>query len=161
MIDRTKVRIDRDDNQDSGSDGTQDVEPLNDRQLKAVAALLDGCTHADAARAAGAHRVTVTNWTRSDPEFMAELARRRRELLDASVARVSDLAGLALRIVEESLDTDGDPRLAMEVLKLVLPRDDLDARRRQLDARPEDVRDVRDGLEGSESNREMNRLLMF
>ncbi len=142
-----------DDNQDSG-DNPKDTETLSGAQIQAVAALLDGSTHAAAALAAGVHRVTVTRWTRSDPEFMAELTRRRREFLDASVAQVSTLAGTALRIVEESLDADGDPRLAMEVLKLVLPRDDLDAHRRALAARSDDAQGVRDSMARSERDRE-------
>ena len=53
---------------------------LSEKQLRALDVLANGGTHADAAEAAGVHRVTVTKWCNSHPAFKADRNRRRSEM---------------------------------------------------------------------------------
>ena len=56
------------------------LREVSDRQVLAIDTLVAGGTHQEAAAAAGVHRVTVSNWARRHPGFMAEVNRRRGEL---------------------------------------------------------------------------------
>ena len=62
--------------------GSESLHCLTDRQLLALDALLAGATQAEAAEAAGAHRVTVTKWASRHPAFVAELKRAGRYQTD-------------------------------------------------------------------------------
>ena len=83
---------------------TPDAERLyrvDERQLRALEVLATGGSHADAAQAAGVHRVTVTRWANSHPGFQAERNRRREEL--SSV--LADKAGqIDVAVLDKLLD---------------------------------------------------------
>src|SRR5579863_8429925 len=53
-----------------------DRNNLTDRQELALAALMAGATHTEAAAAASVHRVTVTKWANEDAELSATAAAR-------------------------------------------------------------------------------------
>ena len=84
---------------------TRSYNPLHqptDKQRIAIDTLITGGTHAEAAEAAGVHRVTVSNWATKVPGFKAELNRRRAELLSGTSDRIRELDSQALAIVAAS-----------------------------------------------------------
>jgi hypothetical protein len=74
------------------------LREVSDRQVLAIDALVAGGTHQEAAAAAGVHRVTVSNWARRHPGFMAEVNRRRGELRAQRTARLRELDEAALEL---------------------------------------------------------------
>ncbi len=74
--------------------------------------LLSGGTHAEAAHAAGVHRVTVTRWTNHHPAVVAELNRARTEALMRQRVAASRLTEKAIAVIDEALD-DGDRAVAL------------------------------------------------
>ena len=91
-------------------------EELTPTQLTALEALAAGSTVATAAVTAGVNRVTLHRWLRDDFSFQAALNRARRDLREATMARLLKLGESAAGTVEEAV-TQGDVRVAMAVLK--------------------------------------------
>jgi hypothetical protein len=80
------------------------------QQERAIEVLVAGGTHGRAAEAAGCHRVTVTRWANYDPDFIAEINRRRAEVwtevadqLQRAVRRSVEVVVAALEGPEPSL----------------------------------------------------------
>jgi transposase len=100
------------------------LREVSDRQVLAIDALVAGGTHQEAAAAAGVHRVTVSNWARRHPGFMAEVNRRRGELRAQRTARLRELDEAALELDAAALRTvaaqveAGDPDAAMKWLRV-------------------------------------------
>ena len=84
---------------------------LTPAQIRAIDALMAGLGYETAAESAGVHRVTVSRWANHHPAFIAEMNRRRRELLAESADRIRRLDNLALRSVQERIE-NGDPGAA-------------------------------------------------
>ena len=84
---------------------------LTPAQIRAIDALMAGLGYEKAAESAGVHRVTVSRWANHHPAFIAEMNRRRRELLAESADRIRRLDNLALRSVQERIE-NGDPGAA-------------------------------------------------
>lgn len=99
------------------TDGTRQ---LNSVQERALELLLSGKTVTDTAKEVGVSRQTVSTWLNHDPVFKAELNHRRCELWDGVKQRLTQLAVLAVDVLEESLYSS-DPRVrlhaAIHVLK--------------------------------------------
>jgi hypothetical protein len=91
-------------------------EALSAQQDQALEYLLTGSTVTAAAAAAGVDRSTVHRWLRADVRFATQYERRRRELVEATEARLLMLADRAVGVVEQAL-ADGDSRAALSVLK--------------------------------------------
>jgi DNA-binding XRE family transcriptional regulator len=78
-----------------------------------------GCTDGEAADAAGVSRQTVNAWRRHNPEFRAELNRRRSELFSTSQDRIRSLIPRALDAIERELEGGAKaPPAAMQLLRL-------------------------------------------
>ena len=95
---------------------------LTDPQRLAIAELLAGATDEQAAKAAGVTRQTVNTWRNHDPEFAAELNRRRSELWEGHTDRLRTLVGAALGVVTDDLqngDQEAKRQAAWAVLKLI------------------------------------------
>ena len=93
-----------------------DAPELTERQLAALDVLAGGGTWDAAMAAAGVRsRSTLAGWVRSEA-WQAEL-RRRRELLAArSVHQALVVFERCWEVITRALDTDPDPRFALEVL---------------------------------------------
>jgi len=90
---------------------------LSIEQLNAIDLLVMGKSDREVAEAVGVHRTTVTGWRLYNPHFQAALNRRRKEVFGAAVDRFRSLLQKALDVVEGALE-EGDPKIAMEVLKM-------------------------------------------
>ena len=108
---------------DELQDATDDYErELTDSQELALAALMTGRTHREAATAAGVHRVTVTNWHNEDPVFAAEHNRRKAELREGVAAQLLNLTQKSLESIAASVETEqaeGGSVIALRVLGLL------------------------------------------
>ncbi len=93
------------------------LRELTNQQLLALETLMAGGTHAEAAEHAGVHRVTVSNWARGHPAFLAEMNRRQLERCEQRVKRLRELDEAALAGVAAQLETN-DPEFALKWLKL-------------------------------------------
>jgi hypothetical protein len=93
----------------------QNETSLSRSQETALRSLLSGETITAAAKAAKVNRSTAHRWLH-DPEFLANLNRRRSELRDAQRDHLARLASSALEVVEEAL-SEGDVRSALTVLR--------------------------------------------
>jgi hypothetical protein len=105
----------------ANADRYQSLLDLSGSQLTALEIIETGGTHAEAANAAGVHRVTVTKWCHHHPAFIAERNRRQIERAER-VAVITDTATIrAIEVVSALIDT-GDAETAMKWLRLVAPR---------------------------------------
>jgi hypothetical protein len=104
----------------NGATGHDQALQLSDRQALALDALIGGATHAEAAKAAGTHRTTVSRWASNDVEFRAELARRRGEQAEVVAERAADLTFEALSVVQEAVKAK-NLAAALGWLRLVAP----------------------------------------
>ena len=103
------------------TDRYQSLLDLSGSQLTALEIIETGGTHAEAANAAGVHRVTVTKWCHHHPAFIAERNRRQIERAER-VAVITDAATIrAIEVVTAAIDT-GDAETAMKWLRLFAPR---------------------------------------
>ena len=98
----------------ANTDRYQSLLDLSGSQLTALEIIETGGTHAEAANAAGVHRVTVTKWCHHHPAFIAERAERVAVITDAATIR-------AIEVVTAAIDT-GDAETAMKWLRLFAPR---------------------------------------
>jgi len=78
---------------------------LSERQLNAVEAIILGSTDSEAAERAGVTRQTVNVWKRHNPDFVAELNRRREAVYSASCDRLRGLVSEALDAIEMELQS--------------------------------------------------------
>jgi hypothetical protein len=92
---------------------------LDDQQEAALAALLAGSTHAEAAVACGRHRVTVTRWANYDPTFIAEWNRRRLELAKSTAERLRSTAVRAAEAVAAAIEAEAKEGRAAVALRLL------------------------------------------
>ncbi len=99
---------------------TKDYKRLHELHVehqRAIDALLEGCTDAEAADHAGVHRVTVTQWRLYHLLFRAELNRRRAEELGTAAETLRGLLPEALETLADQLRIgDRRDRLALDVL---------------------------------------------
>ena len=91
---------------------------LSVEQLNAIDVLVQGRTDQETAETVGVARETVTRWRNDNPHFTAELNRQRRLIWGNSHDRLRALASKAVDTLEVAL-TEGDAKVAMEVLKAV------------------------------------------
>lgn len=82
-------------------------------------ALLAGATDVEAAASAGVRRETVNRWKHSDPHFVAELNRRRREAWEAGAEALRSLLPRTVRALAEALES-GCPATRLRAAGLVL-----------------------------------------
>ena len=90
-------------------------DPLSDRQLLAVDALLAGATHSEAAETAGVHRCTVTGWANHHIRFITELNQRRHQRDQASADLLRKLVHSSLELIETAIN-EGDVKAAIALL---------------------------------------------
>lgn len=83
----------------------EDHNGLDARQLRAIAAMLEGKNIKEAAKAAGVARRTLHAWMQ-DGAFVAELRKQESDLLDNAVRRLLRLQGKAMDALEGILDSD-------------------------------------------------------
>lgn len=79
------------------------IEALSDKQRAAFESLRAGSSFAVAAERAGAGRVTVYRWVKSDPNFRAAYNAWRQEQAESAQARLLGLADKAVDCVENAL----------------------------------------------------------
>jgi len=96
----------------------RDLVELAPAQLIALDLLDSGATHAEAAKACGKDRVTVTRWVSHHPAFIAELNRRKIERVREHERAVAELTRAAVATVGKAV-ADGDVRAAVDWLRLV------------------------------------------
>ena len=90
------------------------LEPV---QTVVLEGLLAGKSITEAAQRAGVNRTTVHRWLRQDYRFQAEMNGARLALRDAALTRIDALAEQALEVLQHSLTTGADARIAIEILK--------------------------------------------
>ena len=91
---------------------------LSVAQLNAVECLVSGMTDGEAAEAVGVTRQTVNVWRNHHPAFIAGLNRRRLEVWGAATDKLRALVPKALGVLDASLTTDPDPRVALRIVQL-------------------------------------------
>ena len=90
---------------------------LSPQQDTVIDALLSGSSVTAAAKKAGVHRCTVHDWLRDDLAFQCSLNERRSELRSAMRIRLVNLAEKAIDVITDAIESGGDARCAMELLK--------------------------------------------
>ncbi|MFO0667428.1 MAG: hypothetical protein U0174_25990 [Polyangiaceae bacterium] len=95
--------------------------PLIDgKQEIAIVSLLAGAKDAEAADKAGVRRETVHRWRNSDPHFVAELARRRRELWEVQEENLVRLLASAITALADGLAPKSPPNVRLRAAEIVL-----------------------------------------
>lgn len=95
---------------------------LTEAQLKAIPLLVEGRPDEEVAAAVGVDPATVRLWRITDPEFIAELNRARKEEWQDAIDRLRALVPKAINALEEEFarkDSKNRWRAALELLKLV------------------------------------------
>ena len=91
---------------------------LSVEQLNAIDVLITGATDKETASATRVTRETVTRWKNDNPNFIAELNKRRRLLWCSGHEKLRSLLTKAVDVLENELDS-GNFRAAVEVLRAV------------------------------------------
>jgi hypothetical protein len=93
---------------------------LTASQTIALAALLEGRTHSEAAQRAGVCRETVTRWVNSDANFVAAHQNGRVELLTAATAELRTLVKDAVGAMRDLLAQTSDSSVRYKVASQIL-----------------------------------------
>jgi len=93
------------------------TQQLSIEQLNAIDLLVMGHTDREVAEAVGVNRSTVTSWRLYNPDFIATLNRRRKEVWGAAADRLRKLLLKAMDVLEQALDS-GDASIAMQLVKI-------------------------------------------
>jgi Homeodomain-like domain len=93
-------------------------KPLTIEQENAIDLLITGRSDRDTAEAVGVNRMTVWQWRREHPVFMAALERRRAEVWRQPQERLRALLSKAVENLAAAVE-DGDLKASIEVLKAV------------------------------------------
>jgi AcrR family transcriptional regulator len=94
---------------------------LSPAQMKVVAALAQGASVAEAARAAGVHRSTVYTWLESEPDFVTAVQESRAEFAQYLRAELRQLTTLAISTLRQLLENaDTPPALKLRAANAVL-----------------------------------------
>ena len=86
---------------------------LKTSQLLAIEALISGSDHQGAADKAGVHRVTISNWVNHHPGFIAELNRKRLEILSQRDDQIRKMDALALTHLMNQFEAGDDSAIQM------------------------------------------------
>ena len=95
-------------------------KPLSEQQLRACAAMLAGKSFTQVASEIGIDRKTLYHWRR-DPEFIAELRKRRRELWQHAADHMRALLHPAIEVLAKDMNEgceDERFRAAATILRL-------------------------------------------
>ena len=91
---------------------------LHAKQELAIEHLAAGLNPTDVASQVGISREQLWRWRTQNATFANRLAQRKVEIHQALADRLWRISGKALAVAEECLD-EGDPRMAIEILRLV------------------------------------------
>ena len=104
-----------------GSQREQEAETLRTQKMEVIAALMRGSSVVDATQRAGVDRTTYYLWTKSDPEFLAELNRAKLEQAHALRTQIQELVPEAIQSVRELLTgTAVPPGVRLKTAMLIL-----------------------------------------
>ncbi len=93
----------------SSLNSLKDIDGLTSKQAAALAALLQGRTISDAAKAAGVNRGTLSNWLYFDPIFTGRLKELRAEVLRQVVISVQAEVLNSIRFLADVRDNAAAP----------------------------------------------------
>ncbi len=82
---------------------------LNDRQLAAIDAILQGLAMTQVAQAVGVDRKTLYRWRIHDLAFATELRERRREAIQLRVDRLCNLLDEAMDVLQRQMHENSAP----------------------------------------------------
>lgn len=89
---------------------------LTEQQEKALDALREGHSFAEAAKQAEIGRATLYRWVQSNPPFKAAYNAWQREVAESGRARLLKLSEKAIAVLEQALDR-GDEQIALQMLR--------------------------------------------
>jgi hypothetical protein len=92
---------------------------LTIEQERALELLMLGRNDTEVAKELDVARQSVWTWRSKNPKFIAELNRRRMEIRNANMSRLTAMIGQALDVVENSLH-DGNTDRALKAAQYVL-----------------------------------------
>lgn len=93
---------------------------LTIQQENAIGLLMQGRNDRETAEAVGVARQTVTTWRNENPDFIAELNRRRQEVWSANLDQLRQLVGKAVTVLAEDLEGEDKAlrqRAAIHILR--------------------------------------------
>jgi transposase-like protein len=94
---------------------------LSPVQARVVAALAQGASITEAARAGGIHRSTIYNWLQSEPEFRTAVQESRAEFAQYIRAELRELTTLAVSTLRQLLvNADTPPAIRLRAATAVL-----------------------------------------
>ena len=90
------------------------------QQKNAIDLLVQGKTDQEAAEEIGVTRETVCRWRNKDPEFVARLNSKRKQVWGSQVDRLRKLASSAVDVLKDNLENAEDPKLRMKAAVHIL-----------------------------------------
>ena len=102
-------------------------QKLNVKQERAIELILAGQSDGKVAKEVGVTRQTICAWRLHNPEFIATLNTRRRELFDGAQDRLRSMLPQALDRLASELDGPQGWRVALRIIDMVglaAPRDE-------------------------------------
>lgn len=125
-------------------------EKLSRKKERAIKALLEHDTHADAAKAVGIGEVTLWRWLR-EPDFKEAFREAKRRILDEALTTLQKATGKAIGALVSILEDQGKPASArVSAAKTILETAVKAVQFEELEARVEE-------LERAISERKENR----
>ncbi len=103
----------------SKTEQNEALEELTPKQNLALDGLLSGDRFEAAAGKAGVNRNTVARWLKEDPVFIARFRNRRSEIESSLDNEIRELAGEALQVLREELESN-EPRVRLAAAREIL-----------------------------------------
>jgi transposase-like protein len=85
-------------------EGEEVLGSLPTLKYKAVVALLERPSVAEAAKAVDIHKATLYKWLAEDEEFRSAFRQAKRELFAATVSRLQQVAGEAIEVLRDVMN---------------------------------------------------------
>jgi len=98
--------------------GYKRLQGLTIEQLKAIDLLILGKTDQEVADEINMNRVTITKWRNYDIFFQAELNKKRKEILGASLDKIRSLIPRSIERLEKEVESENGWKVALEIIKL-------------------------------------------
>ncbi len=81
--------------------GEENLTPI---QHRAIIALIEQPTVAEAAKVAAVHRATIYRWLQEDSDFRGAYQRARRDVFSAAVSRLQQISSEAVEVLREVMN---------------------------------------------------------
>lgn len=104
----------------SDNQSLKNVVRLSAKQYHAIELILAGKSDAQIAETVGKRRNTIWQWRNHNPQFIAALNQRQKQLQEESVKQMENLCSQSLEVIERALDDVGELKPGVQLALAVI-----------------------------------------